>query len=813
MHLFRLTFTLDLSRLVMLLFSTLAFLTATRGHAAYEFLAVATSSEDADSDRHLRRYLKSEAGVDLTLPDERDYDKVIDALVTGKNEAILARTSPYVLVVAQLMGTPLVPIGTYERSDGGSMTYHAFLVVNRAAIDAYRKVKDQDPSLPQVIDFLQHTRGPEFLFKNEFSTSGYFAPVAYLRSQGVFTPSKFDDPDATALTPQQRKLPAEELIASVARGEAALTAAWEGDRRKVSAENLQRTYFVLLPYELPNDLLVCNLAFPPSKVEAIRKAISVMPAGWITAIQPKANISRWRNLQDAPNAATALYMLRQMVVHPQPQSVVRVSGDAPAEVISAVERAISRSHADFVRFDETVHSSIDYDWTVTLTSDGALALKSVLAGRLTQNVEIPFHDADDLTCRVRLWMDNELALVRYVWPYYRDSTVVLRDFDVPVIKGTQLMAQTITWSDIGRDSFKVRSAADLKLKVKDATDDLLKLGNDDDSAVDRGMPYAYDPMSRDAVRVFIDRRLKSSRFLGNMSLSGGLLLLLLGVVSIIDLRRREAAHPPAGDVGIAVREAYSALIDDYYRSWSARSLVASDILYCDRPALEETINAVVIQFGDAGMNEVTTIKRAFGVTTDIPIVKWLGFHGDVTKEHTSAIDHSKATDEVRLTSFLKSIVQRRLTAEFIGAVVPEQFREIIANMLGIPAAIHPNLIEQIDELDHAREEILNNLATYESFAALTTSEAKPSLLAAEWVTKTTEDAIELTRTLEWKNLHWCPAPLVRPRGVLVRFSLPMEAKKRLTDGAVTAWLLGKVRNIVATESVVVIDYDCLALVR
>jgi ABC-type phosphate/phosphonate transport system substrate-binding protein len=813
-------------RHILLAFVGLMLLTTHRGGAtSYSFLVVDTGIEDTTSDEHLRTYLQRNTRVELNPPDKRDYKPAIDALVAASaaNEPLLARTSPYVLVVAQLMGTPLIPIATYESSAGGARIYHAFLVVNRKSIDAFRHVENKEPTLSEVISFLRGTSHPLFIFKDEFSTSGYFVPISYLRSNEIFAASKYGPFDPEALTSDQRKKTSEELIAAVANGEAmqgsappTLTAAWEGDLLKVPREVLAKTYSVKLPGDLPNDLLVCNSAFPPRDAEAIRNAIRAMPANWIKQRQPKATIADWKDILDAPEAATALNELRQMAVHPQRRSVVHVSGDAPAEVMSAVERAIARSHREFVKYDQAAHSRIDYEWTVELTPDKALALNSTLAGMLTQSTVIPFHGSQDLTRRVRIWMDTELAIVRYVWPYQRASTVVLRDFDYPVQQDTSLMAQTITWSDIARNNFRVNSEVDLKLKVQKAGDDLLTLVDaatrgSDNVGIDRGAQLDFDPLSRDAIRVLIDRRAQTSTFLSSMSFFGGALLLLVGALAMIDLRRKTL--PTVSAVTITpVQLAHSAVVDRYYRPWRERVLVRTDIVYCDRSALEEEITDLCMR--GLRLNEVETSIREVGIFSDIPVVKWILRLGGGRK-WTQESDPAKVSDEVRLTKVLNATVrQQRLMAEFIGSEdVTAELRPIVAEVLGTPTAVHPDLIMKIDELNGAHEEILNTLAAYQTFAALTMSEAKLHLVTAPWLVSASKDSIELSHTIAWKNVRWAVQPRERPRSLLLRFTLPTSAKDRVTDEGVTAWLLGKVGQITASECRIVIEYDCLALVH
>ena len=120
-----------------------------------------------------------------------------------------------------------------------------------------------------MIDYLR-SRSSEgsparFVYHDTFSTSSYFLPGRYFRSQRLFAQGDDTEKDVSVIKVERLDSSSSGLVTAVAENRADAAAVWEGTRsRFVNAGNSQRgltaskVWFVRFPGDIPNDLLVAT---------------------------------------------------------------------------------------------------------------------------------------------------------------------------------------------------------------------------------------------------------------------------------------------------------------------------------------------------------------------------------------------------------------------------------------------------------------------------------------------------------------------------------------------------------------------------
>jgi hypothetical protein len=183
------------------------------------FIGVALDIETREADRKLQDYLERKTAIRFA-PEELEYGRVIDRLAhwRAQDGPFVARATPYVYVVAEMLGADFEVLGTYVSAATGGRTYSSYLVVNRSAFAT-------PPSLTDVVDWLsaRPTRA-RFIYHNAFSTSSFFLPSLYFRSRRIYhMPERTESLVAIA----SERIPensSTKLVELVARGEADLAA-------------------------------------------------------------------------------------------------------------------------------------------------------------------------------------------------------------------------------------------------------------------------------------------------------------------------------------------------------------------------------------------------------------------------------------------------------------------------------------------------------------------------------------------------------------------------------------------------------------
>src|SRR5687768_13935055 len=237
------------------------------------FVTVALDDETRAADTKLRNYLHDRTHLQFD-PIEMEYAAAIQRLAGWKrgSQPYVARMTPYAYVAAEMLGASFEILGTYNSRATGVTTYHSYFVVNR------KNFSRPNPTLGDLLAFLR-TRQARFIYHDRFSTSSYFLPALYFRSQRVFTTSEATDSTdgITSIQVIRHAGKSSDLVAQVASGNADLAAVWDGTKQKVEDGHLDsQVYFIQLPDPIPNDLLVCSRWIDPATANQLREAIRSM---------------------------------------------------------------------------------------------------------------------------------------------------------------------------------------------------------------------------------------------------------------------------------------------------------------------------------------------------------------------------------------------------------------------------------------------------------------------------------------------------------------------------------------------------------
>ena len=512
------------------------------------FVTVALDDETRAADKALRNYLHDKTHLQFD-PIEMEYAAAIQRLAGWKrgSQPYVARMTPYAYVAAEMLGASFEILVTYNSKATGVTTYHSYFVVNR------KHFSRPNPGLGDLLAFLR-TRQATFIYHDRFSTSSYFLPALYFRSQRVFTTSEATDSSdgITSIQVIKHAGTSSDLVAKVASGDADLAAVWDGTKQKVTdAHRDSQIYFIQLPDPIPNDLLVSSRWIDPAAANQLREAIRSMNRTGSGEINT-GDYRWWDEFKKADAARLALANLRRIAAeHPAPVTVQVESAQGGTnstgvnDYVEAAQQAVRLSGSEFVLYDEDAYAHKDVTWTLALVHDGAVDLKVAIAGSelAPQQFQVSFTDLSDLTKRIGGLIHSRMHRIRYVWPYDEKSPTVIRDVDFSVPVGTMLEARKITWLNPARNAFREGDRFDVQVKNAD----FFRFSLDDTrfpKAPD-GAGWAYDPMSNTAFRVVLVRPAVEPFVMQVLTAVFILLLASAAIACIVDLRRNEkrAAKP------------------------------------------------------------------------------------------------------------------------------------------------------------------------------------------------------------------------------------------------------------------------------
>lgn len=499
------------------------------------FVGVALDQETREADRRLQDYLQRSADLRFA-PEELEYGQVIDRLASWDPDGgvVIARTTPYVQVVSEMLGAEMEILATYVSDTTGQTTYHSYFVARKENLPA-------NPTPADVISFVSNANERvRFTYHSLFSTSSFFLPSLHFRANGVFHMAEATESLAAIDVTQAQVNSSSHLVRAVARGEADLAAVWDGTRaRFVDDVAIARTVkFVKLPSAIPNDLLVCSRSAPDELKEKMRAAIRAMPGDEIAI----GDFARWVDIGDAPEARTALAHLRWLAreqVSPVTVDVRQGNGSAAGTAVmaEAARHAVRLSGTEFTLFDEDFHEHIDSVWTLDEIHDGAARLTSSMPGTGIDDQIFPisFRDSQDLTRRIVGLAQERLHRVRYVWPYSGGQPIVIRDTTLAMPTGRRAPVQRITWLDPARNSFRAGPIFEVTVRTSSLFVHELEA---EDFRRSGGIAADLDPLSNISYRVYQLRVVPSNTWFRVATGALVVFLALAAIAAILALRRR-----------------------------------------------------------------------------------------------------------------------------------------------------------------------------------------------------------------------------------------------------------------------------------
>ncbi len=502
------------------------------------FVGVALDQETREADRRLQDYLQRSTDIRFA-PEELEYGQVIERLADWDpaGGVVIARTTPYVQVVSEMLGADMEILATYVSEATGRTTYHSYYVAR----------KEDLPPNPRPADVISlATNAPDrlrFTYHSLFSTSSFFLPSLHFRANGIFHMEESTESLAAIQVARADTNSSSYLVRAVARGEADLAAVWDGTRARFvdgatgdDGAIGRSVAFVRLPSAIPNDLLVCSRSAPAELKESIRSAIRSMPAEEIAI----GDFAHWVEIGDASEARAALAHLRWLAREQVAPVTVDVrqgrgSRSGTAVMAEAAQHAVRLSGTELVLFDEDFHEHIDAVWTLDEIHDGAARLTTSIPGTDIgdQVFPISFRDSQDLTRRIVGIAQERLHRIRYVWPYSGAKPIVIRDTTLAMPPGREAPVQRITWLDQERNSFRAGPIFDVTVRASSlfvhelVAEDFRRSG---------GIAVDLDPMSNISYRVYQLRVMPSNKW---FRIATGVLvglLILAAAAAIIALR-------------------------------------------------------------------------------------------------------------------------------------------------------------------------------------------------------------------------------------------------------------------------------------
>lgn len=559
------------------------------------FLTVDQGSSEFQADQALVDHLGDLIDGE---PTSAAYEVVV-ADVIESDEPIVARMTPYAYVAAQMQGADLDLIATYASKSSGGPTYRSYFVVPRKWFPSVQPEQAAETLRPaDVVDYIRRSsaRGKQlrFIYHKRLSTSSYFLPSLYLRSQRVFA-----DPDSEARGAGEQAYATIQVAASgtnsssdlvrMVRGvrspgedidEAAwsradtFAAVWDGTASKfIDDPHFEdfgdALYFVPLPTSLPCDVLVATRAVDAGILQSLRDRLDPEVtddsalAARLAGID--CDVERWLLWEHdaAKEARGALSVLhRQALAPPAPVVVeVRWGGSTPPQtrLLNAARQAIRLSGTELVNKDEYYEKS-DILWKLEPIHDGALRLRVFYdhfyldSGNddVEQEFQISFLDEDDLAQRLGTLIHSRMHRIRSVWLYQDKVPTVIRDVNFSVPIDAPIPFQEIRWENPERNRYSLPTTPS-QTKVVNANFSKFELDPGDFRKNPDGKTLSFEPMARREYRVLLMRS-EEERLLFR-ALTVIVLLLFGGALAGVfwDLRRplrqrgSDKSSPPLGE--------------------------------------------------------------------------------------------------------------------------------------------------------------------------------------------------------------------------------------------------------------------------
>lgn len=480
------------------------------------FVGVDLGDDAAAADEKLLDYLREEGLRFVDGERQRSYKEVIGALRGLSGEAqtrdlLLARVTPYALVAAQLLGARVKVLATYTNASDDT-TYRSSFVVNR---DRFEEHFDE-ATMDNLLRYLKKD-GPRirFAFHNRLSTSSFFLPSIFFRSNGVYSSDGTGAADRKAIISHELKnLGSTDLVKAVAMGEFDVAAVWDGTKRKfgpggeLEQEYGGRVRFIEIDMDLPNDMLVAPASMDPERLERLERAIEGMGAATIGGEEFKS----WTAMDsdDGKRANTALSALRVAADEQiYSSAVVKISADPGTEhLLGAVENAVHQMRGRYTLYDEALHQKHDVVWTLEKLHDDkgvtAIQLRSKIeySDLEEQTIPISFDTQENLTARFEKAVRERLHGISYVWAYVQNPPTVLHN--VGFIPEDSVGVLAVRRVESGRYDYKIVGDEEVRVPFVLADSRRIELDQDRfENEVSREIEF--DPLGDLSYRVVIPR--------------------------------------------------------------------------------------------------------------------------------------------------------------------------------------------------------------------------------------------------------------------------------------------------------------------
>lgn len=470
------------------------------------FVGVALDPETQEADERLRQHFLAKSRLKFENRD-LEYSAAIQTLKNWRSAEqgpVMARITPYVYVVAEMLGANLEILATYKSKTTGSNLYYAYFVV--------RKSDFAENDLDEFVQYLRKREKPaRFVYHNKFSTSSFFLPSLYFREKEIFSVPEQDLNDRSYITIHAERpdeaLSSSDLIRMVKSGAADFAAIWDGTKSKFEQD--PELTFLKLPDPLPNDLLVVSRSTDPTLKEKLLESIGTLTDDVINV----GDFQTWTNFHETPKARNALAQLRWKARTPPKPVPVQVRRAHKKEdlveesFLEAARQAIRLSGTEFVLFDEDFHKHFDVLWTIRKTHENALEITSefIDSGLPPQIFHISFQtgNMENLVYRIGSEISNRMHRIRYIWPFDDDHPRVIRDVDFDVPVGQLMKGQKVTWKDLSNNDSSVGDPFDVQVANTDFN--AIELTERGFARRPGATQFDFDPMSNVSYRIFLVR--------------------------------------------------------------------------------------------------------------------------------------------------------------------------------------------------------------------------------------------------------------------------------------------------------------------
>jgi ABC-type phosphate/phosphonate transport system substrate-binding protein len=774
------------------------------------------------ADDLLVKYLRVNTQLEMSEEQPKSYGRMVRKLVDWKstNEPYIARVTPYVYVVAEMLGAQFEILATYKNKSNGA-SYHSYFVVNRADFPG-GPPKDAG----EVMQFVKSRQKPAtFVYHDKFSTSSYFLPALMFRHNHIFSMDRSIDTltaiHSQNINPNQREdIGSSDLVRLVANNQEYLAAVWDGTKNKfVGQPENDKVYFVEISDVLPNDLLVCSGSLNKAIKDSLRAAIRKMPEAQIN----KGDFRTWVDINDEPDTKAALASLRHMAEQGPASVTVNAvkSAESPVsdQLLETIKHAIRLSGTELVPWDPDYHKKVDVEWKVEAIHDGAINLiSSIIDTQLPpQKYEISFTDSEDLTKRIGGFIHSRMNRICYVWPYEDQYPTVIRDADFPISANDQVKVMPITWTNPDRNEFSEGDPFDAT--VMNSTPFGFRLS--ESNFPKSGDGFGFDPMGNISYRVILLRPTKESWVFTTLTYAFVGLLVLAAIGGVIDMRRR---LPKLNEVPVVSTDLFNQscrrLADTYRGLWRQHRLAEADVLWCDRSSLEKLIADLKASGVFPDFDKVVKRTRGLALLANIPVIsKLLGLtiEGGVKVERT--INAADVSDTQRLGDTIKFLVDKDVLSPFISEQIEWKALNHLAYQIFEPVSANTSAAGlNGDGLVRSEHPILLSLVARHFHNVIEESKQKVCFFDQSWQVEENETGKVLACT------SVLPSPLKWNGGsstvkkLSMRVQVPREAE--LVDLSqsteVRAWVLGKIHRVEVSkngEQTLFLNFRPTALVK